>query len=256
MNHLEIQTSQGAVFVVGRIHAALRPTLLVIPGAFPKIDFKHELPDVFPGANVIVARLPGFQMSPLFRVATAESFSTAFDELLSALTPRSPVVVYGLSTGCLVALGMKHPHIVRHVTEEPFFHTENLWPLIDDFQPRLRREPENDAMQAFLWNFLGYGADEVKDRDYSHLPPRISVPTDVLVGELALEPRRELPTWPSLTSDADRALLKANPHVTMHIAPPGTGHGLVHSPAAMKMAKQLCHKALLHAAKAVDATSA
>jgi hypothetical protein len=102
-----------------------------------------------------------------------------------------------------------------------------------------------------MWNFMGYAADRVKNRDYSHLPPEISVPTDVLVGELPLEPVRDLPTWPSLTSKDDRAALEANPNVTLHVGPQGSGHGLAHWPEATKMLDKLCHAALLRAAKAL-----
>src|SRR5262249_11851384 len=133
MNHLEIQTSLGEICVVGRLHATVRPTLLVIPGSFTPPEYKHELVDAFPGASVLISDLPGMR-SPMFRAPTAKNYATAFDELLSVLPHGSPVVVYSLSTGCLVALGMRSPRIVGHVLEEPFFSTANLWPLVQNFQ--------------------------------------------------------------------------------------------------------------------------
>jgi hypothetical protein len=103
-----------------------------------------------------------------------------------------------------------------------------------------------------MWNFFGYAVDNVKNRDYSNLARDIAVPTDVLVGELALDPQRPLETWPSFTSEADRALLKTNPHVTLRVGPKNSGHGLVLWPETEETLHKFRLNALLKAAETIS----
>ena len=79
MNRLAVQTSHGALHFVGRLHAAQRPTLLVIPGVFPLPDYRHEIVDDYVGVNVLVANLPGMDVDWL-ATPRPQDYSAAFDE--------------------------------------------------------------------------------------------------------------------------------------------------------------------------------
>jgi pimeloyl-ACP methyl ester carboxylesterase len=251
MNYLEVQTGYGPVCFVGRLYAAIRPTLLVIGGAFPPKEFRHSCVDEFPGANVIVANIPGMKC-PSHPIPTANNFSRAFDELISTLLPPPrPVVVHGVSTGCLISLGLRSPNIVHQIAEEPFFDTEDLWPLIDEFRDRLVKEPENVNLRAFLWNLFGYSTDRIVNRSYHELLDGLEPPVDVIVGREPLLPRREVDTWPSLTSAADRDFLTSNANATIHEGTPGSGHGLILDRPNAALLKQLTLDALHRAAKSI-----
>jgi hypothetical protein len=93
----------------------------------------------------------------------------------------------------------------------------------------------------------------VENRDYRHLLDEITVPTDVIVGQLPLLPRRSTEIWPSFTSADDRAALAANPLVTLHEGPAGTGHSYGSVPPHDARVKKLLHAALRDAAKLISA---
>jgi hypothetical protein len=252
MDWLEVNTSFGPIPVAGRIHAERRPTLLFIPGAFAPRGLGHELIDQFPAANVLVTILPG--MLTKFDDLTPPAYSAAYDEIVQKLVPGTPLIVRGSSTGCIVALGMSSSEIQGHVLEEPFFTTANLWPLVSNFQKRLRNNLDNTAMAKFMWEFFGYASDSVMDRNYRELAARIAVPTEVLVGQSPLEPPRNLDAWPSFTSAADRELLAAHPHVSLHVGPDGTGHAIRLSAEAANLSRLLCLASLSRAARAMGFT--
>ncbi|HEV7384703.1 MAG TPA: hypothetical protein VGN89_07470, partial [Phenylobacterium sp.] len=146
MDRLIVQTSFGPLHVVGRLYAKLcRPALLAIGGAFPPEDFLHDLVDKHPGASVIVGTIPGMR-SPSFEPHRVANYSAAFDELIEGLLPTQPVVAYGVSTGCLVTLGLQAPNVVRQVAQEPFLNTRDLWPFIANSRDRLARNPGAHAL--------------------------------------------------------------------------------------------------------------
>jgi hypothetical protein len=256
MNRLIVQTSFGPLHVVGRLYATFRrPALLAIGGAFPPEDFLHDLVDKHPGASVIVGTIPGMR-SPSFEVHSPANYSAAFDELIGGLLPTLPVVAYGVSTGCLVTLGLRAPNVVRQIAQEPFLNTRDLWPFIANSQDRLARNPDAKAMADFFEAVFGIRSDWTDNVDYEHLARDVRVPTDVIVAELPLLPERALPLWPSLTSVRDRDVLCANPVVRLHEGPAGTGHHIVLRPEGERFVHQIRLEALRTAVSAPQGSPA
>lgn len=224
MKYLLIETSRSRVGFVGRLSTRRdRPLLLAVSGVFPPTDYKHELIDTFPDTDVLVSPLPGMETAVAMGI-TLEAMSAAYDEALALLAPGRSVVAYGISTGALVTLGLRSSHIVRHVAQEPFFSTADLWPFIDNEQERLRNRSESRELAAFHRTLFGIEVDRVENRDYGHLLDNIPTPLDVIVGQLPLLPRRNLPTWPSFTKAEHLARLRTMPGVAIHIGPEGSGH--------------------------------
>ncbi|WP_372783581.1 alpha/beta hydrolase [Phenylobacterium sp.] len=249
MDRLIVQTSFGPLHVVGRLYAdRKRPALLAVGGAFPPDDFLHDLVDKHSGANVIVGTLPGMR-SPAFEFPRPGHYSTAYDELIGALLPTQPVVAYGVSTGCLVTLGLKAPNVVRQIVQEPFLNTSDLWPFIADSQKRLALNPDNKLLAEFFDKVFGIALERADNVDYEHLARALSVPTDLVVAQLPLLPVRDLPLWPSLTSARDREVLCANPLVRLHEGPAGTGHNLAGAPAG----EQFVHRVRVEALREAEA---
>jgi hypothetical protein len=243
MQFLNFRTKSCEIALVGRVHTdRARPALLIISGSFAPSGFMHEYVDAFRGASVLVAELPGMRsgwMSP-----TVAQVRESFDELIDELLPGRPAVVCGLSTGCLVSLGLKAPTILRHAAVEPFLSTETLWPFIKDALQRLANEPDRSSLAEYLWTFFGIKPDRLENRDYLHLLRDLQIRTEVLVGELALLPERPTPQWPSFTSEEERRYWRNHPLATLHVGPAGSGHGVAMSEAA-DFLKRLIHR-LLH----------
>jgi hypothetical protein len=248
MDRLIVQTSFGPLHVVGRLHADReRPALLAIGGAFPPDDFLHDLVGKHGSASVVVGTLPGM-LSPAFEFHRPADYAAAFDELIGALLPTQPVVAYGVSTGCLVTLGLRAPNVVRQIAQEPFLNTRDLWPFIENSKGRLARNPDNKILADFLDTMFGIRPERTHNVDYEHLARDVRVPTDVIVAELPLLPERDLPLWPSLTGAHDRQVLRANPMVSLHEGPKGTGHNIVLRPDGEQFVHQIRTKALRAAA--------
>jgi hypothetical protein len=249
MDFLAVQTTIGPLAFVGRLHTGpRRPALLVVRGAFPPKEYLHDLAWHFSGANVLIVTLPGMNGAPWIETTPA-SLAGGLEEAIQRLMPDVPIVAFGSSTGNLLTLGLRLPNICRIVADEPFFQTKDLWPFIADSSKRLQVENRHQMVVPYLWTYFGIGPDTVENRDYRYLVDRIIVPTDVLVGEMPLLPERETAGWPSFTSDEDRALLAANPHVRLHVGPPGSGHAYSVLPAGQAAVRRLIHGALLDAAK-------
>jgi len=246
MDCLTYRTDTCAIDLVGRIHAdRARPGLLIIGGSFAPAGHMHEYVDLFSGASVLVAGMPGMRsewMSP-----SIEQMRASFDQLIADLLPDRPLVVCAASTGCLIGLGLKAPTIRRHVAVEPFLRTAELWPFIENARDRLARNPHREVLADYLWKLFGIAPDRLEDRDYRSVLRDLQVPTEVLVGELALLPERPLPQWPSFTSDAERLYWRNHPRATLHVGPPGSGHGVAEFEAA-DVLKRLVHRCLRVAA--------
>jgi hypothetical protein len=249
MDRLTVQTRFGPLPVVGRLHAGRRrATLLAVGGAFPPADFLHDLVDKHPNDNVIVGSLPGMR-SPSFERHLPANYSAAFDDLIEILLPTQPIVAYGVSTGCLVTLGLRAPNIVRHIAQEPFFNTRDLWPFQAYAQEKLTASPDNTLLADFLASVFGIRPGSVDNVDYEHLARGIRIPTDAIVAESPLLPKRPLDYWPSLTSDHDRDLLRASEMVRLHQAAKGTGHNIVVNAVGERFAHQVRVNALEEAAR-------
>jgi len=247
MTGFVIQTSYGPLPLVGRIHAEPRaPALLVVGGAFPPPEFKHDLIRRVPEASVVVGGLPSM-VGPPFLDERPAVFAAAYDEAVSILLAGRAVVTYGISTGCLVTLAMRAPEIRRHVAQEPFFSTAGLWPFVENSIDRLRDFPDNRELASFLSGVFGISRDGVVGRDYRWILERLRRPTAVIMGGLPLEPRRDLPAWPSFTSQEDRRLLAGTPGVTMHVAAPDVGHNIERSAEGRRLVNNVLRDALLAA---------
>jgi len=249
MDRLTVQTRFGPLPVVGRLYAdRRRPTLLAVGGVFPPTDYLHDLVGKHPNDNVIVGSLPGM-FSPAFDRHLPADYSAAFDELIGLLLPTQPIVAYGVSTGALVTLGLQAPNVVRHIAQEPFFNTRDLWPFQAHAQERLRANPDNRGLADFLASIFGIGLGGIENIDYEHLARGIRLPTDVIVAELPLLPKRALDLWPSFTSVHDRDLLRANATVRLHEAQKGTGHNVAGGPVGERFVQQIREDALREAAR-------
>jgi hypothetical protein len=241
IDQLILNTSTCMIGLVGRLRTdRSRPALLIVGGAFPPRGLMHEYVDDFAGASVLVANLPG-STTPIANQDIKE-ITVGFRELIDTLLGDTPTVVCGISTGCLVTLGLTSPNIYHQVAVEPFLSTRDLWPFIEHARSRLAGQPESEHLRSFLWQTFGITAETVEDRDYGHLLDNLKTPTDVLVGELPLLPERPTPRWPSFTSEADRARLRAHPLVSFHEGPKDTGHSVASREGAPML------RALLHAA--------
>ena len=250
MDHLVIDTASGPLGFVGRfLTDRPRPALLAVTGSFPPKDHLHELITAFLDANVLIVQLPG--MAGMFWANDPDvaGLTRGLEGAARKLLGDAPIVALGASTGNLLSLGLGLPNICHRVALEPFLQTGDLWPLIADSRERLKLNPGFWPMSRFLWNMFGVAEDRVENRDYRYLLDGIAVPTDVLVGYTPLAPQRELESWPSLTSEADRTSLRANPWVTLHEGPRGSGHAYGADPATFNDLKRVVGAALGEAAK-------
>jgi hypothetical protein len=224
MDFLTLQTRAGPLGFIGRLHTdRQRPALLIVNGSFPSKTHRHDLIDRFPGANVLIANLPGMGGVP-WATPTVADLTEGLGEAVARLLPEVPIVAFGASTGNLLSLGLRLPNIRRRVMLEPFFQTKDLWPFIDNSRKRMAGNPGNTAMAHYFWEFFGIAQDRVENRDYRRLLDNITVPTDALMGGAPLLPAREIEMWPSFTSQEDREALAAHPRVTMLVGAPDTGH--------------------------------
>ncbi|MGZ6040085.1 MAG: alpha/beta hydrolase [Phenylobacterium sp.] len=251
MNHLVLTTPYGPLYLVGRVHTNKRqPALLAMGGAWTPDNFLHEVVDWFPGASVLVAPFPGMGGS-LTRTFDVTTLARAVDEVIATLLKDVPVVTYGVSTGCLVTLGLRAPEIARHVALEPFFRTAPLWPLHRAIREFIAAAPERvggaQAAEA-LFGYTAPPAEQIVDRDYRAVRDGLSAPTDVIVADLPLEPVRQMVGWPSFTSLEDREALAKNPLVTLHRGPAGSGHQVSDTPEGEAQIRDLLRRALLEAA--------
>ncbi|HLZ77352.1 hypothetical protein [Phenylobacterium sp.] len=249
MDFLTLQTAAGPLGVVGRIHTGPpRPALLAVNGAFPRRHHRHDLVDYFPGVSVLVVELPGMSGVP-WANPTIPELTQGLEAAVRRLVGDVPIVAFGSSTSVLVTLGLRLPNICRHLLQEPFFQTENLWPFVASSRARMARNPDNAAMTRFYWEAFGIGPERLENRDYRHLLENITKPTDVIVGGAPLEPMREMDFWPSFTSGQDRAALRANPLVSLIEGPPDSGHSFGSEGGSDLLIKRRLHAALLEAAK-------
>jgi len=223
-------TGFGGFGLAGHIHTDLdRPALVAVSGSFAPPGHLHALIDDLNGVSALVVTLPGMGQASWTDQPMSE-LAKGFERVLDMLLPGRPIVLFGVSTGNLLTLGVTLPNIFHRVALEPFFRTETLWPFIKDARRRLATYPESLALREYLRVHFGITETDVENRDYSPLLRNITQPTDVLVGELPLLPERPLPRWPSFLEPDHRAVLAANPLVRIHQGPPGSGHSFGSTP--------------------------
>ena len=247
MENFRIATSAGQIGFAGRLHASRgRPAVLAVNGAFPADDHFHQLVRRFGHASVLVANLPG--MGVPWSDATPTQLATGLSEAIDVLFGGQPLIVLGASTGALVTFGLRRPSIVRHIAMEPFFSTQELWPFIDWARDLMLKNAGNENLRQYFWTTFGIGPDRLENRDYRHLLRDIATPTDVIMGQLPLQPPRRMIGWPSFTAQPDREALAANPLVTVYEGPAGSGHGLYDLPEGEVLVAGVVEAALLSAA--------
>jgi hypothetical protein len=237
-----IQTSLCPVTVNGRVRGADGPAILCVRGWAPQ-SYMNELLELFPDVDILLGDLPGMWTAPP-EVGTPEAFSRAYDEVIAQLLRGRRIVALGASTGALVTLGLNSQEVRAHVLLEPFFSTANLWPLVDDMQGRLAEFPDDQVLARCVFDLYGITREGVEPRDLGHLFDQATAPVHAIVGELPLEPRREMDGWPSLADDATRERIAAKPGARLHIGPPGSGHHLTPTPAGWALLTAVLGEAL------------
>jgi pimeloyl-ACP methyl ester carboxylesterase len=182
------------------------PVVLAMRGATPPPEQLASVPTQ--GANLLLLHLPGMY-SPLLSRTSIEAFATAYDEVIAAVVPDRDIVALGVSTGAVVALGLRAPQIKAQVIVEPFFSTKKLWALSDLVRRGMKDHPVDHPLARWFDAIFGYTSNGVSDRDYSWVLKTPLRPTWALVGSVPLLPPRTLSIMPSLTDDMDRERLRA-----------------------------------------------
>lgn len=213
---MRIETPFGEVQFRG--HDRGRDVLLVITGAFADDDYFCLLQDHLPDVDVWRAHLPGNHCPELLSVGIGV-FVAAFDAAIAQRARGRVVSVLGLSTGGLVALGLRSPEIRRLLVVEPPLRTGPAWPL------RGFRDGQHPDWERFTWPIFGIDRTRHEDRSYLHLLDRLACPTRVVVGGVPLMPEREVSAMPSLVGDDVRAILAAHPLIEV-TETPGAGHNI------------------------------
>jgi hypothetical protein len=244
METVVVRTSAGVFGVVGQLHAdRLRPALVAVSGSFPPKGHLHHLVTHFAGVSVLVVRLPGMGVG--WSAADVPALTTGLEELIARLLGDTPLVLFGASTGNLLTLGARSPHICRRVALEPFFQTANLWPFVANARERMRQFPDHEGLRTYFWKLFGVTETSVENRDYRYLIEGLTEPTDVVAGQVPLLPERDARAWPSFLEEEERQVLRRHPLVTLHEGPSGSGHTYGTDPdEGQKLVTRLLHAAL------------
>jgi pimeloyl-ACP methyl ester carboxylesterase len=199
---VSVETALGRVPISGSFDSD-RPLVLAIRGAFASVDQLSDLDP--PDHDLALLHLPGFH-SPRLTETSMEAFVAAFDEVIRQRFAGRQITVVGISTGAVVALGLRAPEVRGVLAVEPFFSTAKLWPLIEFLRRELQANPQ-PALHEWVDAIFGVSMSGVVDRNYQAVLARRDRPVLGLVGDVPLNPVR--PVWglPSLTDEADRALL-------------------------------------------------
>ena len=232
----EVETALGPIQFRGRNTG--RPVLLIINGAFAHNDTMDRAQQVMPEVDVLRAHLPGNHCPPLMTTSLGV-FTAAFRQAIEAHLRSRPVVVVGLSTGALVALGLRHPSVRRLVLAEPPLRTGDLWPLLG------WREQGPPDRWPLVTSIFGITPTTVEPRDYTHLLDELRVPAVVILGSEPLMPPRPFEAMPSLVDEESRALLAAHPRVQL-VTAPGAGHHVtqgIHHPLLLEVFRRSCKAA-------------
>jgi hypothetical protein len=133
--------------------------------------------------------------------------------------------LFGVSTGAVIALGVRARNVTRTVAIEPHLLTAELWPVIGPLGDHLRRvgDPVTTAFTA-----EAFGVDETgfAARDHLSVLDGLSSPVDVVLGSEPLQPQRQTTRFPSLVGEVERRRMAAVPAIRLHVIA-GTGHNVV-----------------------------
>ena len=171
-----------------------------------------------------VMRLPSERGAGLSS-STLADLSAMVGELLESRFADRPVVLLGLSSGAVIALGVRARNLARIVAVEPPLVTGNLWPISEPLGGHLRRLGDPVAT-AFAFEAFGIGGAEAVARNHLAALAGLNVPVDVILGAVPLRPARRLSQFPSLVDAPERRRLAATPGVRLHLAQ-GAGHNVL-----------------------------
>ena len=118
-----------------------------------------------------------------------------------------------------MALGLKTAGLRRLLVVEPPLQPHRAWPFL------LFREQTPPGGEAFVWNVLGVSPTAQARRDYTLLLDGLTVPTLVLLGEVALGEPRTFQEMPSLVDEDSRERLRSHPRVEVRTIP-AVGHNI------------------------------
>lgn len=174
------------------------PAILLIHGAFRAASTLLSWQDRLP--NVVFANLPGHGGAPVLETASLEAWTEALSQAVAVALPR-PVLAVGESLGGLVALGLRGVGGV--VAFDPFFRTDDLWPVRAAMAAALARGKANPAAAILA-----------PGRSYYAQLDRLSAPAEVVTGDIPLLPERSLERSPCLLQEADVARLEGRVRLT------------------------------------------
>lgn len=193
-----------------------RPVVLVLPGMLT--DFETPLSilhNVQILADGYLLELPNTDGRAL-ESCRIEELSQLVGELIESHFGERRVVAVGLSTGAVIALGVRARNLSRIVAVEPYLATGDLWPVMEPLRERLRSGSLDATGTRFVWEAFGVSRDRSEARSYRALLDGRAAPVDVVLGDVPLQPRRDLPRFPSFVDEADRRWLAALPGVRLH----------------------------------------
>lgn len=204
---------------------ANRPVVFAIPGVLsanePLVNMGEGLGLL---ADFCLMQLPSFAGAAVSSCAIPD-LSALVAEVIETRFAGRQVVLLGVSTGAVIALGVRASNLARVVAVEPPLVTEGLWPLVEPLRELLRSS--RDATTAtFVLEAFGVSETGLVARDYRSVLDGLAAPVDVIVGDAPLNPQRELERFPSLVDEAERWRLAATPGVRMHLAR-DAGHNVV-----------------------------
>jgi pimeloyl-ACP methyl ester carboxylesterase len=217
---MDVRTSVGRVPLTGKLSEdRSRPVLLVIRGIFHGDSYGQWLVAEFAGqADVLLAHVPGMN-SPTLAASDLATMGQAFREVVEGELADRDVIVFGMSTGCLIALAMgRLPQVRRMVLLDPYLNVADCWALRELIGVRAKR---GTVLRAWFEALLGQGLEG----DFRELIAARAPRTYVLVGEEPLEPMRALNKIPSLASAQEREMWAAAPGVELTVCA-GAGHDI------------------------------
>ena len=215
----DVTTRYGIISLWSRPGAydGARPVVLAIGGVLSLAEDLQSLPATLGIlADGCIMRLPG-AAAPSLSPPGLATICLAVSELIEELFAGRPVVLMGVSTGAVVAMGVRAANLARVVALEPPLVTGKLWPILEPVRGALAKGSSPDARQL-MFSAFGIGTEHLEERDWLSFPEGLRTPTDIVLGDELLEPERAVSRFPSLVSAEARISLAQNPRVRLHLA--------------------------------------
>lgn len=227
MEKREFETPFGPVWLWGEAGAfeGERPLVVAIAGAFAiEKGPLFRLAAHLPGCEIVTGHLPG-NHCPTLIATSVGVYAAAYSHVIDRAFAGRTVVGCGASVGGLVTLGLRAAPLRRLVVMEPPLRMTKLWPMRAFLQSKLRDNPQNVDLRAFITNVFGVSETSIEERDYTGLVERLSLPVRMLIGDEPLYPERPVAKLPSLVDAPERELMAAHPRVSLAVAA-GVGHNV------------------------------